>query len=238
MCHASGVRHAGNVITAGVRWVLVVFLLGQETPQYARRCAEAASLAKAHAQALMREGGDVDAVVESLEAVDVALAAGLSVAPGDHELHHAMAALHAMRDDPPAARVSLRTAAELYPMCPKPRNALGSMLIATGRYRAALRHFETAFTLAPTSHTADALATNTDSAEDNDDESIADSIEDDDAWEAAVNGALCIVELLATRGASPLPLSRALSWLRGALAAAPDEPRLLALLRRAEALRQ
>ena len=228
MCHASGVRHAGHVISAGVRWVLVVFLLGQKTPQYARRCAEAASLAKAHAQALMRAGGDADAVAESLEAVDVALAAGLSIAPSDHELHHAMAALHAMRDDPPAARVSLRTAAELYPVCPKPRNALGSMLIAAGRHRAALRHFEAAFALAP----------NTDAAEDDDDESIPYSIEDDDAWEAAVNGALCIVELLATRGASPLPLSRALSWLRGALAAAPDEPRLLALLRRAEALRQ
>ena len=103
MCHASGVRHAGNVITAGVRWVLVVFLLGQETPQYARRCAEAASLAKAHAQALMREGGDVDAVVESLETLpDTPSPPPTVVRLKDVRLHAGDTGLWAaVRDSPP-----------------------------------------------------------------------------------------------------------------------------------------
>ena len=223
MAHASGVRHAGHAISQGERWVLVVFFLHTGVPQYARRCGEAASLAKAHANQLFRAGGNDEAVVaqaeEALEKADAALAAGLEIAPHDHELHHAMAGLHAMRAKDELARKSLRTAAELYPLCPKPRNALGSMLIAAGRHRAALRHFSAAFELAPPTSTPD------------------DVIDDDDAWEAAVNGGLCIVELLSSgKRRSPMPISQALTWLRGAQNAAPDEPRLAALVRRAEDL--
>ena len=49
-------------------------------------------------------------------------------------------------------------------------------------------------------------------------------------------GALCIVELLSAHGRAPLPAERAVYWLEGALAAAPEEPRLLALLGRAQGL--
>ena len=225
MCHASGVRHAGHAIHRGQRWVLVVFLLATECPQYARRCGEHAALAKAHAHALRRAGGDVDECLKALDAADAALEAGLAMAPTDHELHHAMAGLHAMRDEPVKARESLRIASELYPKCPKPRNALGSLLIAANRHRAALRHFERAYDLSPPTRPPDGA-----------DEDDSGAISDDDAWEAAVNGGLCVVELLSHRGKSPVPISQAIRWLRGALAAAPGDPRLEALLARAEAL--
>ena len=58
VCHASGVRHAGNVISGGVRWVLVVFVLAQAVPQLTRRCAERAALSKAEAHAAMTRGAD------------------------------------------------------------------------------------------------------------------------------------------------------------------------------------
>ena len=47
-----------------------------------------------------------------------------------------------------AARACARRALESYPFCPKPRLALGSMLVSAGRMRAALRHFEIALDLA------------------------------------------------------------------------------------------
>jgi hypothetical protein len=38
MCHASSIRHAGNGISTGERWILVLFVLDESTPQLARRC--------------------------------------------------------------------------------------------------------------------------------------------------------------------------------------------------------
>ena len=115
------------------------------------------------------------------------------------------------------------------------------MLIAAGRYRAALRHFAAAYELAPPTSPIAIDSEPAGSAggrrgEGEGESDVPPRIDDDDAWEAAVNGGLCIVELLSVRGASPLPIDRAVAWLRGALAAAPDEPQLLALLERAEAL--
>ena len=77
-----------------------------------------------------------------------------------------------MRGDADAARAWAWAAAASYPHCPKPRLALGAMLLDAGRARAALRHYEAALAVA---------------------------IDDDDAWEAAVNGGLCVVELLRLR---------------------------------------
>ena len=225
-----------QAISAGQRWVLVVFLIAQGVPQLGRRCAEAAALAKAHAQALRRAGGGADEADAALTQADAALAAALSVSPADHELHHALAGLHAMNGALPAARASLRTAAALYPKCPKPRTALGSMLIAAERYRGALRHFEAAFALAPPSRPPEAAAHGADRGAAGALEPVP--IADDDAWEAAVNGALCIVELLGARGRAPRPAAQAVAWLEGALAAAPGEPRLVALLERAQTLAQ
>lgn len=99
-----------------------------------------------------------------------AFATAVRASPRDHEMRHGLASALAMSGELPAARASLAAAIHLYPACPKPRNALGSMLVAAGRTRAALRHFEAA---------------------------LARSLEpdDDDAWEASVNIALCLVTL-------------------------------------------
>ena len=42
LLHASGMRHAGNAISRGVRWVLVVFLVSTAVPQLARYSAHIA----------------------------------------------------------------------------------------------------------------------------------------------------------------------------------------------------
>ena len=45
LLHASGMRHAGNAISRGVRWVLVVFLVSTAVPQLARYSAHIAARA-------------------------------------------------------------------------------------------------------------------------------------------------------------------------------------------------
>jgi len=70
------------------------------------------------------------------------------LAPADHEFLHARAGLHAMLGEEEAARACARAAAEAYPLCPKPKLALGSLLLACGRTRAALRRFEAALDVA------------------------------------------------------------------------------------------
>lgn len=155
MVHASGVRHAGAPITAGERWVLVVFALAEGVPQHARRCAERGAEAR-------RAGR----LAEARAAFDAAVVA----CPTDHEARHGLAIVQLMQGEDAEARRSLATAASLYPACPKPRNGLGvtpsqrrgaflgergvptgvavrgigSMLLEAGRTRAALRHFEAA----------------------------------------------------------------------------------------------
>ena len=154
-----------------------------------------------------------------------------------------------------AARACARRALESYPFCPKPRLALGSMLVSAGRMRAALRHFEIALDLA---------------------------LEDDenDAWEASLvlpllslpqtltfrhpyrspapflvtpflvtpflvtpflvqarsNAALAVVRLTQRFGKSPVKLPVAIAWLLRSLNAAPDDERLLTLLKEATEL--
>merc|ERR1719272_1274705 len=108
-------------------------------------------------------------------------------------------------------------AAAAYPPCPKPRIALGSLLLRAGRYRAALRHFKIALTAAE--------ARRGEEAEDG-----------DDAWEARCNAGLAVVRLLQRYGASPTPLATATVWLQRALAVAPEDARLQQLLDEARAL--
>ena len=162
MCHASGARHAGYAITAGRRWVLVVFLHAERAPLHAARC---------YAQAVERRraGQPVEALA--------AFASAVRVAPYDHEARHGLASGLAALGELPAARSSLCMAILLYPACPKPWTALGAMLLSAGRTRAALRHFEQALarTLSP---------------------------DDDDAWEASVNIALCLLSRAAADAAA------------------------------------
>ena len=54
--------------------------------------------------------------------------------------------------------------------------------------------------------------------------------------QARCNGALAVIRLLQRYGTSPTPLAVATVWLRRAIAAAPEDARLLALLEEAKAL--
>jgi len=110
MVHASGVRHAGAPITAGERWVLVVFALAEGVPQHARRSAERGAEA--------RRAGRLAEARASFDAAVVAC-------PTDHEARHGLAIVQLMQGEDAEARRSLAAAASLYPACPKPRNGLG-----------------------------------------------------------------------------------------------------------------
>ena len=215
--HASGVRHAGHHITAGRRWVMVLFVVSREVPQLAWRCAEHAAISKVQAQEAMRDNRDPAQVVAALEAAEVYLEAAASLAPADHEILHARCGLHAMRGEEAEARQCAAKAVAAYPPCPKPKIALGSLLLKSGRTRGALRHFEAALAVA--------VARRGEEAEDG-----------DDAWEARCNGGLAVIRLLQQYRTSPTPLPTATAWLRRALAAAPEDARLISLLKEARAL--
>ena len=131
-CHASGVRHAGHAISAGERWLLVVFALEVDSAQLGRRCGERG--------VELRRAGD-------LAGARSAFLAGLRAAPRDHELHHGLATVLAMEGEEAAALESLRRAAQLYPFCPKPRNGMGAVLLHAGRTAEALEAFESALVL-------------------------------------------------------------------------------------------
>lgn len=54
LCHSGGAMHAGNGISSGERWVLVLFVLANSEPQLARRC---------HTEGVQLKGdGDLDSV--------------------------------------------------------------------------------------------------------------------------------------------------------------------------------
>ena len=131
VCHASGAQHAGRRATAGVRWVLVLFVVAETVPQQARHLHELGGRCRAD--------GDLDAAA-------AAFAAALTFAPDDHQLHQSAASLHMQRGDVAAARASLSKASALYPHDGSQAAAmrLGRMLVEAGRPRAALRRYELA----------------------------------------------------------------------------------------------
>lgn len=130
LCHAGSAMHAGNGISRGERWVLVLFLLDPKQPQLARRC---------HAKAIehLQRG-------EHHQAEDV-LALGLnSIAPHhDHLLYNTMGRLHLARGDAPSlALESFRLADTAYPICPNALVASATLLLEQKRPRAALRKLD------------------------------------------------------------------------------------------------
>lgn len=133
LCHSSDIRHAGHRLTAGERWVLVVFAIRRDQAQLPSRLAERAADARRSGQ---------------LELSSRLYAAALERAPLDHALHYGSAISHAQAGDAPAARLAFARALELYPHCPRPCIGLGSLLLEAGRKRAALRHFDRALALA------------------------------------------------------------------------------------------
>jgi tetratricopeptide (TPR) repeat protein len=130
LCHAGSAMHAGNAISRGERWVLVLFLLGEHQPQLARRC---------HAKAIehMR--------LNDFDQAETVLQTGLkSIAPyHDHLLQNTLGRLHLVKgDDPSKAFESFRLADEAYPICQNALVSMAQMLIDKRRPRAALRRLD------------------------------------------------------------------------------------------------
>ena len=143
LCHASGIRHAGNDISHGVRWMLVVFLVATHVPQLSRRCqniADSSVQLAAEAEAV----GDKHRAAAERETANAALSTAISLAPADFQLHHDLGLFLMDAGDAMSARRSFQRAASLYPLCPRPHLALALLLSESGRHRAALRHYESA----------------------------------------------------------------------------------------------
>ncbi len=131
-CHAGCAMHAGNAISRGERWGFVLFLLGKNQPQIARRC---------HSRAIdhMRK--------QEFDKAEGYLQTGLeSIAPNhDHLLYSTMGRLHlAMGNHPSKAFESFALADEAYPICQNALVCMAQLLIDRRRPRAALRRLDIA----------------------------------------------------------------------------------------------
>ena len=162
LLHASGMRHAGNAISRGVRWVLVVFLVSTAVPQLARYSAHIAGGAMLEA-AEAEDAGDAHAAAAARRRAETALetaspapsprpytsatsslhlptsplhlphiSQALSFAGHDFQLHHDLGLCHMEAGDEVRARTSFRRATELYPDCPRPHLALAMLLDRLG----------------------------------------------------------------------------------------------------------
>lgn len=126
-CHAGGTPHAGRGIESGERWVLVLFCVAKNQPELARRC---------HARGMEERDQGI------LEQAKATFQAGLSVAPRDHLLHTSLGGVYMAEGNEAAARTCLAFAAQGYDHCTKANMALGRMMLANRKPRAALRRFD------------------------------------------------------------------------------------------------
>ena len=130
LCHAGSAMHAGNAISGGERWVLVLFLLDPRQPQLARRC---------HARALEH------LQLQEYDQAQAVLDAGLqSIAPHhhDHLLHGTQGRLHLIRGQDRRALRSFRLADAAYPICVNALVSSATLLLKHRKPRAALRRFD------------------------------------------------------------------------------------------------
>ena len=128
LCHMGGISHAGRSIgPRGERWVLVLFCVVRNVPEYARRC-------HAHGMTLS----------SSMEEAKLTYQAGLSYAPTDHLLLTSLGRIYMDQEEKNeiVARNCLALAAQGYSDCMKANLALGRMMLANRRPRAALRRFD------------------------------------------------------------------------------------------------
>lgn len=127
LSHSSGIMHAGNAITEGERWVLVLFVIAKNEPQIARRT---------HAEGL-------DLIQSNLlPEAKSCFEAGLTAAPDDHLLHMGLGQIASMRGEERESFRRLSKASKLYPSSHKAAMAAGKILEGKRRSRAALRRFE------------------------------------------------------------------------------------------------
>ena len=127
LCHSSGIMHAGTSISAGERWVLVLFVIAKNEAQIARR---------AHA-----EGLDLIRSMNLSEA-NIAFETGLLEAPNDHVLHMGIGQIASMTGNEQESMNRLSKAAACYPASHKAAMALGKMFESKRKPRAALRRFD------------------------------------------------------------------------------------------------
>ena len=215
LCHAGSVMHAGNAISRGERWVFVLFLLGENQPQLARRC---------HAKAIdhMRR--------QEIDQAEGFLRTGLeSIAPNhDHLLHSTMGRLHLSKGDHPSkAFESFALADKAYPICQNALVSMAQLLIDQRRPRAALRRLDKV------------LKRINDHDLCKDAQLSLKSLAYGARRDAARCALLCADHLHRREGSlmwAARHLPAAISRLNTCLAAAPNEPTLLGMLGRAEFL--
>lgn len=139
VCHAGGTPHAGRGIASGQRWILVLFVIAKNQPEFARRC-------HAMSQAVNDHDDDGDASNNSSNnssfSKEALIKAGLSQAPRDHLLWTSLGGVAMSKKDETMARGCLAQAALSYPHCTAAHMALGRMFLAIKRPRAALRRFD------------------------------------------------------------------------------------------------
>jgi len=132
LCHSSGIMHAGTAISAGERWVLVLFVIAKNEVQVARR---------AHAEGLYRL--DSKNLSEAVTAFDT----GLKYAPNDHVLHMGKGQIASIRGNEQESMDCLAKAATYYPASHKAAMTFGKMMEAKRKPRAALRRFDSVLSL-------------------------------------------------------------------------------------------
>lgn len=213
LCHAGSTMHAGNAITQGERWVFVLFLLGPNQPQLARR---------SHARAIehMRAG--------EFDTAETCLHAGLeSIAPHqDHLLQGTLGRLYLAQGKPKQALQSFQTADEAYPLCQNALVSMAQLLMEKRRPRAALRRLDQALERINDRDLQDRAQLSL--------KSLAYATRRD-----AARCALLCAEYLYSKKEETWSLGHlptAISRLHTCLAAAPNEPTLLGMLDRVDFL--
>ncbi|CAJ1952358.1 unnamed protein product [Cylindrotheca closterium] len=128
MCHCSGTMHAGKGITSGERWVLVMFVLGRDEPQYARRL-------HSHGVSAMDDS--------NYPLAESSFQTGIEIAPTDQLLRLSLANCYLAQNKNSAARKQLRLA-QSYKHCVRPFFLHANQLVVKSRPRAALRRLDMA----------------------------------------------------------------------------------------------
>ena len=212
LCHSGGVQHAGRGIASGERLVLVLFVVAKSEPQLARRC---------HAKGLIhRENGQLARCRRCISCwLDCRTKGSLVTVQLGWGLHG-----QGPRD---ACTQYLSASASAYEHCQKANIALGRMMLANRRPRAALRRFD----------------------------AVMEYLNDSDletnswmplkaiGWDARVYGShaaiLCAQEAMKAGIKdfdTSMYLQRAIERLNVALLAVPGDERILSMLQRAQEL--
>ena len=250
VCHAGGTMHAGVGIVQGERWVLVLFVLAKDAQQIGRRChAKALDCMQHYQQGQFQQQqqqqqqqqlqqqdtgetntGTSDETQQQLSSLldeaEHVLQTGLTVAPDDHLLHNTMARVHLARSDMHAALKSFHQADVAYPHCHKALITTAQILMDQRRPRAALRRFDWVLErIEERDLREDAMMTL---------KSLA--------WAARRDAARCALLCAEHDMKSPSRswtlhhVPKAVDRIKTALIAAPNEPNLMGMLKRAEFL--